>query len=43
MHEGELRHTVVVVVGRGEMLEVTEEFGQSFACKVMLEVLFILG
>jgi hypothetical protein len=43
VHEGELRHTVGVVVGRGERLEVTEEFGKSFAFKVVLKVFFILG
>lgn len=42
MHEGELRHPVIVV-GRGQGLEVAEEFGKSFTFKVVLKAFFVLG
>ena len=43
MHKGELRHPSVVVGGRGQGREVAEEFGKSFAFKVVLKAFFVLG
>src|SRR4029434_3803891 len=40
MHEEELRHPVIVVVGRGQGLEVAEEFGKSFAFQIVLKAVF---
>ena len=42
MHEVELRHTIVVVVGGGQHFKVAEEFGKSFAFKILPQFPFVL-